>query len=191
MIDIDTKLLRPIAAKFNLSLTSFGEPVTDPSAPSYGSVTLSRFSASGGDPAPISPYKGSAAFDIFSGTIKGVYNTHRGLEGDDNIKVYPSYMNGNTGRASRSSYMRVGWRSHTPIDTRYYWKLSDNIYRYNHKNQIEGPGNIHTVNESMSLSPFAFLQSAQTIVDISIDSFLEMIEFFTTLILNADEATYL
>ena len=29
------------------------------------------------------------------------------------------------------------------------------------------------------------------IVDIAVDSFLEMIEFFTTLILNADEVIYL
>lgn len=29
-----------------------------------------------------------------------------------------------------------------------------------------------------------------TIADLSVDSLLEMIEFFTALILNADEATY-
>lgn len=99
MINIDTELLKPIAAKFNLSLTSFGEVITDPSAPYYGSVALSDPWNNQLEPAPISPYKGSAAFDILSGTIKSVYNTHRGLTGNDNIKVYPSYMTGNTGRA--------------------------------------------------------------------------------------------
>jgi len=107
VINIDTELLKPIAAKFNLSLTSFGEVITDPSAPSYGSVTLSNPWSTQLEPAPISPYKGSAAFDIFSGTIKGVYNTHRGLEGDDNIKVYPAYMTGNTGRTNSSSSLSV------------------------------------------------------------------------------------
>ena len=112
MIDIDTELLKPVAAKFNLSLTSFGKPITDPSAPSYGSVTLSDPWNDQLDPAPISPYKGSAAYDIFSGTIKSVYNAHRGLEGDDNIKVYPAYMTGNTGKTSHSSHPEVGQSSH-------------------------------------------------------------------------------
>ena len=107
MINIDTELLKPIAAKFNLSFTSFGKPITDPSAPSYGSVTLSSAWDTQLEPAPTSPYKGSAAFDILSGTIKSVYNTHRGLEGDDNIKVYPAYITGNTGRPNRPIYMRV------------------------------------------------------------------------------------
>ncbi|KAF9786336.1 carboxypeptidase S [Thelephora terrestris] len=155
VINIDTQLVKPIAAKFNLSLTSFGDVITDPSVPYYGSIVLSDPWGNQLEPAPISPYKGSAAFNILSGTIKSVYNTHRGLNGDDNIEVYPSYMTGNT-------------------DTRYYWKLSENIYRYGHGNGLggRGIGNIHTVNEN-----------------IPVDSLLEMIEFFTALILNADEAT--
>ena len=40
VVDIDTKLLEPIAAKFNLSLISFGKVVTDPSVPYYGSVVF-------------------------------------------------------------------------------------------------------------------------------------------------------
>jgi hypothetical protein len=39
-------------------------------------------------------------FDILSGTIKSMYNTHRGLTGNNNIKVYLSYMTGNTGRTN-------------------------------------------------------------------------------------------
>jgi Gly-Xaa carboxypeptidase len=58
-------------------------------------------------------------------------------------------------------------------DTRYYWDLTKHIFRYNHHNQGDGTalGNVHTVNES-----------------IDVDSFLEMILYFTTLILNADES---
>lgn len=57
-------------------------------------------------------------------------------------------------------------------DTRYYWDLSRHIFRYNHKDAKGSYNGAHTVNEATS-----------------IDSFLEMIKFFTSLILNADEST--
>ncbi|KAJ7155550.1 hypothetical protein C8R43DRAFT_884619 [Mycena crocata] len=60
-------------------------------------------------------------------------------------------------------------------DTRYYWQLSRSIFRYNHKNTSGSKdrlSGVHTVNEAMSA-----------------DALLEMIRFFATLILNADEST--
>ena len=117
MINIDTELLKPIAAKFNLSLTSFDEVITDPSVPSYGSVVLSNPWGTELEPAPISPYKGSAAFDILSSTIKSVYNTHRGLEDDDNMKVYPTYISGNTGKTDCHSNFSVGSHAQQIPDT--------------------------------------------------------------------------
>lgn len=62
-------------------------------------------------------------------------------------------------------------------DTRSYWDLSSSIFRYNHQNfgnTIMGLKGIHTVDEHMGISVF-----------------LEMIEFFVTLILNSDESTQL
>ncbi|EIN04704.1 carboxypeptidase S [Punctularia strigosozonata HHB-11173 SS5] len=60
-------------------------------------------------------------------------------------------------------------------DTVYYWDLSAHIFRYNHNDLgTGGLGNIHTVNESMG-----------------VESFMEEILFFTTLILNADDAELL
>jgi len=56
-------------------------------------------------------------------------------------------------------------------DTRFYWDLSKHIFRYDHMN-VKGMQGIHTVNEALAA-----------------DSFLEMIRFFTKLILNADEST--
>ena len=152
VMNIDTELVKPIATKFNLSLTSFGEVIIDPSAPSSGSVALSNPWGTQLEPAPTSLYKDSVAFDILSGTIKSVYNAHRGLEGNDNIKVYPSYTSGNTGRTH--CYFRLSAYLHTPIDTRYYWKLSENIYRYNHWSGLgkTNLGGIHTVNESTLIS---------------------------------------
>ena len=191
-MNIDTELLKPIAAKFNLSLTSFDEVITDPSVPSYGSVVLSNPWGTELEPAPISPYKGSTAFDILSSTIKSVYNTHRGLEGDDNMKVYPTYISGNTGTTDYHCNLSVG--SHASTDTRYYWKLSENIYRYNHGTNIgkKDMGGIHTVNESGSISLcLNSVGQLMTIADLFASDFLEMVKFFTTLILNADEATNL
>ncbi|KAF7370752.1 Gly-X carboxypeptidase [Mycena sanguinolenta] len=62
-------------------------------------------------------------------------------------------------------------------DTRYYWDLSRSIFRYNHKNTIgsrDRLSGVHTVNEAMSA-----------------DALLEMVRFFTTLILNADESRHI
>ncbi|KAJ3507479.1 hypothetical protein NLJ89_g6283 [Agrocybe chaxingu] len=64
-------------------------------------------------------------------------------------------------------------------DTCSYWRLSKHIFRYNHHNaDSAGPdepfSNIHTVNEF-----------------VDVDAFLEMIRFFVTLILNADESVSL
>jgi len=62
-------------------------------------------------------------------------------------------------------------------DTRHYWTLSPHIFRYSHHDvgaSVDGLANVHTVNEYME-----------------IDGFLEMIRFFTVLILNVDESTTL
>ncbi|KAL5531518.1 hypothetical protein ACEPAG_4395 [Sanghuangporus baumii] len=58
-------------------------------------------------------------------------------------------------------------------DTCSYWNLTRHIFRYNHQDMSldnNVPGGIHTVNESFA-----------------VDNLLEMIRFFATLILNADE----
>ncbi|THH12982.1 hypothetical protein EW146_g7187 [Bondarzewia mesenterica] len=62
-------------------------------------------------------------------------------------------------------------------DTRYYWNLTRHIFRYNHHNSGNGSAlanGVHTVNEHIR------------IVD-----FVEIIRYFTTLILNVDESTEL
>lgn len=84
------------------------------------------------EPAPVSPKAGDEAegYKLLSGTIKSTYNVHRGVEGD-NVVVAPGLSTGNT-------------------DTRYYWNLSRNIFRYNHKNGVNATelSGVHTVNES-------------------------------------------
>jgi len=153
----DTALLEHLAMKFNLSYTAFGEEVYTGAGPKFGSLTISDAWGTGLDPAPITPTEGEA-YKLLSGTIKATYNAHRKFQNTEEIHVAPGIMTGNT-------------------DTRYYWKLTQNIFRYNHNNAGSGRalGNgVHTVNESTD-----------------IDAFLEMIRFFTTLILNLDESSQL
>ncbi|KAH9066868.1 hypothetical protein EDB87DRAFT_466588 [Lactarius vividus] len=56
-------------------------------------------------------------------------------------------------------------------DTRFYWKLTPHIMRYSHLSGVD-TSTIHTVNEHLGA-----------------DDLVEMIRFFTTLILNVDETT--
>ncbi|KAF7430744.1 hypothetical protein PC9H_006455 [Pleurotus ostreatus] len=157
-VEHDTQLLKSLANKFNLTYTSFGAQISAKDAPSSGTLTLSDAWGTALEPAPITPTgRDAAPYALLAGTIKATFNSHRSLQGN-NIAMSPGIMTGNT-------------------DTRYYWKLSDHIFRYNHQNQGNGTdvlGGIHTVNEY-----------------IGVDAFLEMIRFFTTLILNADESVTL
>ncbi|KAM5533864.1 hypothetical protein V8D89_012527 [Ganoderma adspersum] len=149
----DTKLLKKLAEHFNLSYTAFGAQVSEQDAPAYGSLAISDAWGGGLEPAPISPIN-APEYALLSGTIKATYNAHRSLTGDDNVVVVPGIMSGNT-------------------DTRWYWALTEHIYRYNHHNSGNATSlanGVHTVNEFLV-----------------VDGFLEQIRFFTTLILNADE----
>jgi len=151
----DTYLLKHLAKTFNLTYSAFGTQVSEEGAPASGTLTLSDAFQNGLEPAPITPTGPDVApYQLLSGTIKATYNAHRSIDDPDSIIVAPGIMSGNT-------------------DTRFYWKLSQHIFRYNHynsagKNLLSG---VHTVNEFTN-----------------VDAFLEMIRFFSTLILNADEA---
>ncbi|PCH44222.1 carboxypeptidase S [Wolfiporia cocos MD-104 SS10] len=58
-------------------------------------------------------------------------------------------------------------------DTRYYWNLTSHIFRYSHYHAGSGTGlnGVHTINEACNAT-----------------NLVEMMRFFTTLILNADES---
>ncbi|KAF5371886.1 hypothetical protein D9757_010578 [Collybiopsis confluens] len=147
-------LLLPLAKEYDLSFSAFGHVLSTPAFSEVkGNLTLS--SDLGLEPAPVSPTRGkhSAPYQLLSGTIKATYNAHRDLRGD-NVVVGPGMPTGNT-------------------DTKYFWELSEHIFRYNHHNggSSNNPlSGAHTVNEVLSA-----------------DALMEMIRFFVTLILNADE----
>lgn len=153
----DIELLESLANDFNLSYMAFGSHISNGDAPSYGALTLSTAFGDGLEPAPVTPSGEDAVpFQLLSGTIKAAYNSHRNISGSGAIIVSPGIMSGNT-------------------DTRFYWKLTDHIFRYGHLGGAGGgslPSGVHTINEA-----------------ISIDSFVEMIRFYTTLVLNVDESS--
>ncbi|KZS94485.1 carboxypeptidase S, partial [Sistotremastrum niveocremeum HHB9708] len=145
-------LLLPLASKFNLSVTAFGENITDASVPSYGSLTLTDAFDGQLEPAPITPTD-SASYRLLSGTILA---THKASSAYKNLGremvIAPGMMTGNT-------------------DTKFYWDITRNIYRYGHSDATAAYAGIHTINEAYKAS-----------------ALVEQVRFFTTLILNADEA---
>lgn len=166
--------------------------LSDKDVPVYGSLMLSDAFHDGLEPAPITPTD-SEVYQLFSGTIKATYNAQRSLRGD-NIVIAPSIMSGNTGKLYSIQRATEYWRT-AVADTRYYWDLTKHIFRYNHHNQgnsSDALAGVHTVNErKCSHYVFGHASANGYILDIVVDSFLEIILFFTTLILNADESTIL
>ncbi|KAF2706189.1 vacuolar carboxypeptidase-like protein Cps1 [Pleomassaria siparia CBS 279.74] len=112
-----------IAHKYNLTLTPFNGTETP------SSITLSHRDTLL-EPAPVTPTRSTSnkitPYDILSGTTRALYGKE--------LIVAPGIMTGNT-------------------DTRYYWGLSEHIFRYGpgwDKDQ-NGLGNIHTVDEKMGV----------------------------------------
>jgi Gly-Xaa carboxypeptidase len=147
VIDRDTRLVKPLAEAFNLSFTAFGTCVFPEGKPANGHLELNDAWGYALEPAPITPIDG-APYKLLSGTIIAAYKAQTD---NDTIVVSPAVMSGNT-------------------DTRYYWNLSDHIFRYSHLSDDKNTGQ-HTVNEK-----------------VNVDDLLGEIRFFTTLVLNADKA---
>ncbi|KAF8312644.1 carboxypeptidase S [Clavulina sp. PMI_390] len=178
-----TTLLLPLAKEYGLNFVSFGQdlshltlPAVAPSLDKLGLASFPVFSSSDPkdsplanatgtlrlsdayntalEPAPITPTD-TAAFKILSGSIRATHArttlSHPRAKQQEMI-VSPNLAGGNT-------------------DTRFYWNLTSNIFRYNHLPVYEMPfaGGIHTVNEA-----------------IPVEALVEDIRFFTLLILNAD-----
>ncbi|KAF2276894.1 vacuolar carboxypeptidase-like protein Cps1 [Westerdykella ornata] len=119
-----TDLAAHVARKYNLTLTPFN------GTESPSSITLS-YRPTLLQPAPVTPTlidpKRPSAYSILAGTTRALY-------AEDGILVAPGIMTGNT-------------------DTRYYWVLSENIFRYapGWDKEQRGLGNIHTVDERIGV----------------------------------------
>jgi len=136
-------LVHPIAKKHGMVFEGFHSPR---SASEKRKISLSGVDAL--EPAPVSPID-TESFRILSGTIKNVLKR---LGADDEVIVTPYLMPANT-------------------DTKFFWALTKNIYRFTPVNLVENLNRAHTTNE--------FIRA---------DEFVREPLFFASLILNADDA---
>ncbi|PGH13916.1 hypothetical protein AJ79_03331 [Helicocarpus griseus UAMH5409] len=139
------KLIKPIAKKHGMVFEGFNSTrnSTDPRK-------VSVFSQDGLEPSPVSPVN-AEAFKVLSGTIR---NTLKPLDinNEGDIIVTPYLMTANT-------------------DTKYFWALTKNIYRYTPITLEQNLNHAHTTDE--------FIRA---------DAFVREPLFFATLVLNADDA---
>jgi Gly-Xaa carboxypeptidase len=136
-------LIQPIARKHGMAFEGFHS--------SHDSAELRKVSLVGIDalePAPVSPVD-AESFRVLSGTIK---NTLKPLSNDDELIVTPYLMPANT-------------------DTKFFWALTNNIYRFTPINLVGSLNRAHTTNE--------FIRA---------EEFVREPFFFGSLILNADDA---
>ncbi|KAJ3824466.1 hypothetical protein F5880DRAFT_1480165 [Lentinula raphanica] len=157
-IERDEDNLRALAIKFNLNFTSFDRQIITGAQNASGSLVFSDAFNSRLEPAPTTPTSGPKARPY--ALLSGtIQATYNAHRGLD--------------LGSRNVIVTPGMPAGN-TDTRFYWDLSDGqILRYNHRNSLafgDVASGVHTVNENLP-----------------VDALLEMIRFFTTLILNIDE----
>ena len=137
------RLIRPIALRHGMDLEGFHSAHDSPER-----HKISLFSVDDLEPAPVSPVD-AEAFGVLSGTIR---HTLRPLGQDAELIVTPYLMPANT-------------------DTKFFWALTGNIYRFTPVNLVHNLNRAHTTDE--------FIRAAE---------FVREPLFFATLILNADDA---
>jgi hypothetical protein len=189
----DTHVVKRLAEEFNLTYTAFGSAISTQDGPAAGTLKLSEAWGTDLEPAPVTPSdEDSAPWRLFSGTIKATFNAHRDLDGPNNIFVSPGIMSGNTGGC--------------PV--RVQNKL-DNVGRCPQIRGITGTSRatlsgtttktggrvahcqityIPSTSVCLDSSSEFGLQMLIGLADMPANNFVEMIRFFTTLILNADES---
>ncbi|CEP64430.1 Gly-Xaa carboxypeptidase LALA0_S11e03928g [Lachancea lanzarotensis] len=130
-LERDLGFVKKIAEEFNYGVVFEGQEVI----PSTNLGYIEVLSQKTLEPAPRSPVSGSKVWDLFAGTIQNVFkNGHFKDEPDTEFYVTESLISGNT-------------------DTRYYWRLTENIYRFQAVIVDENlMRTIHSVNEHISLS---------------------------------------
>ncbi|KAJ3275164.1 hypothetical protein HK104_003958 [Borealophlyctis nickersoniae] len=142
----------PFAEHHNLSLTTIAfdghNKTYNDDAPRWGTVKIQTVDVL--EPAPRSPSAGKE-WDVLGGTIKRVFGDESGQdEGESDVVVTPLLMPANT-------------------DTRHFWDLTRNIYRFGTTREKHTFG-LHTVNER-----------------IAIDAHVDSMAFYHEFIRNVDE----
>lgn len=130
----------------------FGHKKKKPAPAKRGKLVIDVAFNSTLDVAPVSPYTlDSPAWNIFAGTTRSVYESGPNA-GRGELIVSPAVFTGNT-------------------DTKRYWSLTRNIYRFAYLTMGAGFNNVHTVDEY-----------------IEADNFVEQVRWFINLIANVDES---
>ncbi|RDX54278.1 carboxypeptidase S [Lentinus brumalis] len=147
-----TDTIRPIAKKYDLRVEAFGLQVASGSGKG-GRVVLSDAWGTALEPSPVTPTGKDDAYQILAGTIKATIESSEGYQksGVKGVVVAPLLTIGNT-------------------DTRYYWNVTKNIFRYKHLHEKDRYNGAHTINEAVRA-----------------EGWLESIRFYTKFILNVDE----
>ncbi|SRR5258708_5595027 len=145
-----TSLILPLAQQHNLSLNAFGSQLTSDSNRTSGAIVISDAYDSAVEPSPISPID-SEPYKLLSGTIKATYEARcNDTAGATNkplkMIVAPGLAAGNTGRFPHHTHKQIE-ECRQVTDTRWYWNLTQNIFRYNYATIDGAYGEIHTVNE--------------------------------------------
>lgn len=144
------RAVRPVAKRFGLSIDAFGVRMEFDDSTPLGKVTLTTYD--GLQTAPVTPTENNPTWKLLSGTIRHVFEDSKSAFNVNQkpIFVAPSIMSGNT-------------------DTRHYWNLTKNIYRFNPIRE-DYSYNIHAIDERVHL-----------------DAHLETVAFFYDFVRNADQ----
>lgn len=135
-------LVRKIAQKHGMAFAGFYSPCNPAEK-----RKICMFGVDALEPAPVSPVD-AEPYRILSGTIKNVLKP---LDSDNKLIVTPYLMPANT-------------------DTKFFWALTKNIFRFTPVNLVENLNRAHTTDE--------FIRA---------EEFVREPLFFATLILNADD----
>lgn len=130
-VEKDLEHVKEVAAAFGLGVTLDGMTIVPPSDEGYIEVVTQLPL----EPAPQSPTSDSPVWDLFAGTIQDVFENHFFKDQKDvEFYVAPALVSGNT-------------------DTRYYWSLTENIYRFvGMLMPADTFKTIHSVNEHIKMS---------------------------------------
>ncbi|KAI0352323.1 carboxypeptidase S [Trametes cingulata] len=126
-----TSLLRPLATRFDLTMSAFGRAVSAGTG-AAGHLDLSVAFGYELDPSPVTPTGPEDPYQVLAGTIRGaVLDSERdGPKGREVVVVVPRIEAGNT-------------------DTSRYWNLTRSIVRYSHVREGDRLNGFHTVNEAI------------------------------------------
>jgi Gly-Xaa carboxypeptidase len=121
-------IVSQVASDFDFAVNAFGSELDhgDSSRGMFNVTLLSEL-----EPAPVTPHLDNPTWELLGGTIRHVFEDLGDTPIDSEVTVAPSIMTGNT-------------------DTRYYWSLTTNIYRFTPMRDGQA-ANLHSIDERTAL----------------------------------------